>query len=60
MNTFCKGYDWEGKKVYAFATSGGSSIGKTAEKLRPYVDGAAEVDAKLVRTVDELVTWKGL
>ena len=60
VNTFCKGYDWAGKKVYAFATSGGSGIGKTAEKLKPYVDGAAEVDAKLVRTVDELVTWKGL
>ena len=21
VNTFCKGYDWTGKKVYAFATS---------------------------------------
>lgn len=60
VNTFCKGYDWAGKKVYAFATSGGSGIGKTAEKLRPYLSGAAEVDAKLVRSVDELITWKGL
>ena len=57
INTFCKGYDWTGKKVYAFATSGGSGIGKTAEKLRPYLSGAAEVDGKLVRTVDELKGW---
>ena len=60
VNTFCKEYDWSGKKVYAFATSGGSGIGKTAEKLKPYVSGAAEVDAKLVRTAEGLKTWKGL
>ena len=60
VNTFCKEYDWSGKKVYAFATSGGSGIGKTAEKLNPYVSGAAEVDAKLVRTPEELRAWKGL
>ena len=55
VNTFCKGYDWSGKKVYAFATSGGSGIGKSADKLRPYVEGAIEVDAVLVRTATELV-----
>ena len=60
VNTFCKEYDWSGKKVYAFATSGGSGIGKTAEKLKTYVSGAAEVDAKLVRTAEGLKTWKGL
>ena len=58
VNTFCKGYDWTGKKVYAFATSGGSGIGKTAQKLSPYVKGAAEVDALLVRSASELKGWK--
>ena len=58
VNTFCKGYDWMGKKVYAFATSGGSGIGKTAEKLQPYVNGAAEVDAKLVSSAADLKGWK--
>ncbi|MBR4702825.1 MAG: NAD(P)H-dependent oxidoreductase [Oscillospiraceae bacterium] len=57
VNTFCKGYDWTGKKVLAFATSGGSGIGKTAEKLRPYVEGAASVDAKLVRSAEEVLGW---
>lgn len=52
--TFCKDYDWTGKKVIAFATSGGSGIGKTAEKLKEYVKGAASVEAKLVHSADEI------
>ena len=59
VNTFCKGYDWTGKKVYAFATSGGSGIGKTAEKLQPYVKGAVSVDAKLVHSAGEVASWIG-
>ena len=55
--TFCKDYNWEGKKVYAFATSGGSGIGKTAEKLKEYVKGAASVDAKLVHSANEIENW---
>ena len=47
VNTFCKDYDFSGKTVAAFATSGGSGIGKTAERLKPYVKGADVVDAKL-------------
>ena len=55
--SFCKGYNWEDKKVYAFATSGGSGIGKTAEKLKEYVKGAASVDAKLVHSANEIENW---
>ena len=54
VNTFCKAYDWSGITIHAFATSGGSGIGKTAEKLMPYVKGAISVDAKVVRSADEL------
>lgn len=43
INTFCKGYDWTGKKLFLFATSGGSNIGKTEDKLRPYLKGAPEI-----------------
>ncbi|SDB03186.1 flavodoxin [Eubacterium oxidoreducens] len=57
INTFCKGYDWAGKKVYAFATSAASGIGKTAAKLTPYVEGALAVDAKLVKSASELENW---
>ena len=58
IDTFCKGYDWAGKKVYAFATSGGSGIGKTAEKLATVTKGASEVDAILVRSAAQLQDWK--
>ena len=59
--TFCKDYDWTGKKIYAFATSGGSGIGKTAEKLSPHMEGAAVIKAMLVHNSSELSEWaKGL
>lgn len=57
VSTFCKGYDWSGKKVAAFATSGGSGIGKTAEKLRPYLPCADFKGAKLVHSGAEVVAW---
>jgi flavodoxin len=57
VNTFCKDYDWSGKKVFIFATSGGSGIGKTQEKLQPYLKGAEIVDAKRVGSVSELENW---
>ena len=57
INTFCKGYPWDGKRVFAFATSGGSGIGRTAEKLAPHVKGAASVDAKLVHSAVEVKDW---
>ena len=55
VNTFCNEYNWLGKRVYAFATSGGSGIGKTAEKLKPYVKGAVSVTADLVSSADDLI-----
>ena len=60
VNTFCKAYDWSGKKIYAFATSGGSGIGKTAEKLQPYVKGGEVVDARLVSSASGLNDWTAL
>ena len=52
VGTFCGDYDFSGKKVAAFATSGGSGIGKTADKLKPFVKGADVVDAKLLNGAD--------
>lgn len=59
VNTFCKDYDFSGKTVAAFATSGGSGIGKTAERLKPYVKGADVVDAKLFSgsDADSMKAW---
>ena len=58
VNTFCKAYDWQGKQVYIFATSGGGGIGKSAEKLAPYIEGAEIVDARLVKSAEGLSDWK--
>ena len=58
VNTFCKGYDWAGKKVYIFATSGGSGIGRSGEKLAPYAAGAEIIDARLVSSASELRDWQ--
>ena len=57
VSSFCKGYDWTGKTVAAFATSGGSGIGRTAEKLRPFLSGADFKGAKLVRSGAEVAAW---
>ncbi len=55
VNTFCKAYDWTGKRVVLFATSGGSEIGKTEEKLRPYMKGDPEIlSARVYRSREEL------
>ncbi len=54
IHTFAKDYDWSGKTVHAFATSGGSGIGKTAEKLSPSLKGAASLDARLVKSAEEI------
>ena len=42
------------KTIVAFATSGGSPIGKTAEKLAPHVKGTSEIRAVLIHNEDEL------
>ena len=53
VNTFCKAYDWTGKSVALFATSGGSGIGETAEKLKPYMKGASIVHAQVMSGAEE-------
>lgn len=58
IQSFCESYDWTGKKVALFATSGGSDIGKTMEKLRPYFKGEPElVSARVFPTPDGLQPW---
>ena len=61
VNTFVKQYDFSHKKVVLFATSGGSDMGKTAEKLQPYLGSEAEiVDAKVMNenpSLEALEAW---
>ncbi|MCR5303023.1 MAG: flavodoxin [Lachnospiraceae bacterium] len=54
IHTFVKDYDWTGKRVHLFATSGGSQMGKTAEKLSTSMKGAESVDGKRVTSASEI------
>ncbi len=54
IQTFVKDFDWAGKTIYLFATSGGSDMNKTAEKLLPYMKNAVISGEKLVKASDGL------
>lgn len=47
INTFLESYDLTGKTIIPFATSGGSDMGKTNEKLLPSCKGAKLLDGKV-------------
>lgn len=49
INTFLENFDFAGKKIILFATSGGSGFGKTVEELRVSVtDNTQIVEGKLL------------
>ena len=59
IETFVKSYDFTGKKVVLFATSGGSDIAKAPGKLQPLMKGEI-VGAKLFKpdaSYPELNVW---
>ena len=45
VDSFLTAYDFSGKKIVPFCTSGGSDIGKTAERIQSLVGDNACVDA---------------
>ena len=45
VDTFLTSYDFSGKRIVPFCTSGGSGIGKTAERIQQLVGESAHVDA---------------
>lgn len=60
INTFLESYDFAGKTIIPFATSGGSGMGKTNEKLQPSCPGAKLMDGKVWKKnskSDELAAW---
>lgn len=48
INTFLESYDFSGKTVIPFATSGGSGMGKTNTGLAPSCPGAVLLDGKVL------------
>ena len=50
IDTFLEAYDFNGKTVIPFATSGSSGMGQTAERIRSIIPGADVKDGKRVRS----------
>ena len=60
LNTFLEAYDFTGKTIVLFATSGGSNLGKSAAGLRPSAPGAKIVDGRMLNgrlNEAELKAW---
>lgn len=61
INTFLESYDFSGKKIILFATSGGSKFGKTVEELKVSVtDGVELIEGKLLngkQTIASIKKW---
>lgn len=49
INTFLEAYNFTGKTIVPFATSGGSDIGKTNEWLAPSCPSAKLIDGKVLK-----------
>ena len=50
INTFLESYDFSGKTIVPFATSGGSGMGNTNEKLAPSCPGAILMKGKMLNS----------
>ena len=60
LNTFLENYDFAGKTIVLFATSGSSGLGKSTAGLRPSAPGAKIVDGRMLNgplNEAELKTW---
>lgn len=59
VNTFLESYDFSGKKIILFATSGGSGMGRTADGLRKSVSTDCTIaDGKILSSRDSVSTLK--
>ncbi len=61
INTFLESYNFSGRKIILFATSGGSGFGKIVEELKGSVDSSATIqEGKLFKgnvSKAELSSW---
>ena len=61
INTFLEAYDFSGKTIVPFATSGGSGMGSTVKELKPSVSTTAVIKEgkrfSANASVDELRKW---
>ncbi len=59
INTFLESYDFSGKKIVLFATSGGSGFGNTVKELKPSAPNADIVEGKILNGASkaEITQW---
>ena len=61
INTFLESYDFSGKKIILFATSGGSKFGNTVKELKVSVPASCEIiEGKLLngkQTIPTIRSW---
>lgn len=60
INSFLESYDFSGKKVVVFATSGGSGFGNTVKELQPSAPKAQIIEGKMMNVRQdkaELAKW---
>ena len=60
INTFLESYNFSGKTIIPFATSGGSGMGKTNAKLKQSCPGASLLQGRLLNgnlSEDSLKNW---
>lgn len=48
INTFLESYDFSGKTIIPFATSGGSNLGRTNDRLKPSCPGATLLQGRML------------
>lgn len=59
VNTFLEKYDFSGKKIVLFATSGGSGFGNTVKELQPSAPNAEFVEGKVLNSKHEIEKFVG-
>ena len=59
INTFLEKYDFSGKRIVLFATSGGSGFGNTVSELKPSAPDAEIVEGKVLNKAakKEIAEW---
>ena len=59
INTFLEKYDFSGKKIILFATSGGSGFGNTVKELQPSAPNAVISEGKLLNHISkqQIAEW---
>lgn len=59
INTFLEAYNFSGKKIVLFATSGGSGFGNTVKELQPSAPDAVITEGSLLNcgTKQEISEW---